>query len=121
MRRSNAPSDACEIWSGFSVKTSYQKGEFFRLAEEFPNRLLPNGMKRDLPALLQAAERGQKVMTSHRYDILNMIASGNQVAIEFNWVGTLRQRNYASPRLCATWDRSVAPALAFLIHRNGRT
>lgn len=59
------------------------------IAEEFPNRLLPNGMRRDLPALLQAAERGQKVMTSQRYEILNMVTSANQVAIEFNWVGTL--------------------------------
>lgn len=59
------------------------------IAEEFPNRLLPNGMRRDLPALLQAAERGQQVMQSQRYEILSMMADGDRVAVEFLWTGVL--------------------------------
>lgn len=56
---------------------------------EFPNRLIPEGATRDLAALREAAQRGSKVMTAQRYEILNAIASGDQVAVEANWTGTL--------------------------------
>jgi ketosteroid isomerase-like protein len=56
---------------------------------EFPNRLLPNGATRDLAALRDAAERGGKVMTAQRFEVLNAIASGDQVAVEALWTGTL--------------------------------
>jgi ketosteroid isomerase-like protein len=62
---------------------------------EFPNRLLPNGATRDLAALRDAAERGRKVMTAQRFEVVNAIASGDQVAVEVIWTGTLaRQHNY---------------------------
>ena len=57
--------------------------------EEFPNRLLPQGAVRDLAALREAAERGRKVMAAQMYEILNEVASGNQVALEVQWTGTL--------------------------------
>lgn len=53
--------------------------------EEFPNRLMPEGATRDLNALREAAQRGSKVMTAQHYEILNMIASGDQVAVEVIW------------------------------------
>jgi len=56
---------------------------------EFPNRLVPDGATRDLAALREAAVRGSKVMTAQRYEILNIMASGDQVAVEVNWIGTL--------------------------------
>jgi ketosteroid isomerase-like protein len=56
---------------------------------EFPNRLVPNGATRDLAALRDAAERGRKVMTAQRFDVLNAIASDDQVAVEAIWTGTL--------------------------------
>jgi ketosteroid isomerase-like protein len=56
---------------------------------EFPNRLLPNGATRDLAALREGAERGRKVMTAQRFEVLNAIASGDQVAVEALWTGTL--------------------------------
>jgi ketosteroid isomerase-like protein len=56
---------------------------------EFPNRLLPNGATRDLAALRDAAERGRKVLTAQRFEVLNAIASGDQVAVEALWTGTL--------------------------------
>jgi ketosteroid isomerase-like protein len=43
--------------------------------EEFPNRLAANGARRDLAAILEGAERA--------------LASGDQVALEVLWVGTL--------------------------------
>jgi ketosteroid isomerase-like protein len=57
--------------------------------EEFPNRLVPDGATRDLAALKEAAERGRKVVTRQRYEIVNLLASGNQVAVEAIWTGTL--------------------------------
>ena len=59
------------------------------IQEEFPNRLVPNGATRDLAALKEAAERGRKVMAGQRYEIVNAFASGNQVAVEAIWTGTL--------------------------------
>ncbi|MBI3941541.1 MAG: hypothetical protein HY326_00885 [Chloroflexi bacterium] len=35
--------------------------------EELPNRLVPQGARRDLAALLEGAERGQKVMSMKSY------------------------------------------------------
>jgi ketosteroid isomerase-like protein len=56
---------------------------------EFPNRLVPNGVMRDLAALREGAERGRKVMTAQRFEVVNAIASGEQVAVEAIWTGTL--------------------------------
>lgn len=57
--------------------------------EEFPNRLLPNGARRDLAGVLAAAIRGQGVMTSQRYDIRSVVADSTRAAVEFEWSGTL--------------------------------
>ncbi len=57
--------------------------------EELPNRLNPNGARRDLRAILDAAERGAQVMASQRYEIDTALASGNSVALEVRWTGTL--------------------------------
>ena len=59
------------------------------LQVEFPNRLLPAGATRDIAALRDAAERGRKVMTAQRFEVVNAIASGDQVAVEALWTGTL--------------------------------
>lgn len=60
------------------------------LQEEFPNRLLPNGAKRDPCELLAAAERGQGLMAAQRYELVSSIVEDNRVAIEVLWTGTLR-------------------------------
>jgi ketosteroid isomerase-like protein len=57
--------------------------------EEFPNRLNPHGARRDLAAILDAAERGRQVMAAQRYEILSAVAEGDRVAVEFRWAGTL--------------------------------
>ena len=57
--------------------------------EEFPNRLVPNGATRDLEGLREAAQRGKKVVVQQRYEILNAIADGDQVAVEARWAATL--------------------------------
>jgi ketosteroid isomerase-like protein len=57
--------------------------------EQFPNRLVPEGVRRDLAGILEAAARGRQVMAAQRYEILQAVADGPRVAIEFRWVGTL--------------------------------
>jgi ketosteroid isomerase-like protein len=57
--------------------------------EEFPNRLAPNGAKRDLDGLREAAERGRRVMSAQTFDVINAVAIGNQVVLEVRWTGTL--------------------------------
>jgi ketosteroid isomerase-like protein len=57
--------------------------------EEFPNRLVPSGAKRDLAAMFDGCERGKKVMSRQRYEIKNALASENLVALEVLWTGTL--------------------------------
>jgi ketosteroid isomerase-like protein len=57
--------------------------------EEFPNRLVPAGARRDLVALLDGAERGRRVMAAQRYEVRSVVASGDRVAVEVRWTGTL--------------------------------
>jgi ketosteroid isomerase-like protein len=56
---------------------------------EFPNRLSPLGARRDLAAILDAAARGQEIMAAQRYEILQTVAEGDRVAVEFLWTGKL--------------------------------
>jgi ketosteroid isomerase-like protein len=59
------------------------------MQEEFPNRLVPGGARRDLRALLDGAERGRTVMRSRRSEIQREMADGDRVALEVIWTGTL--------------------------------
>ena len=58
--------------------------------EEFPNRLVPNGARRDLAALREGAVRGRAVLSAQRYEVKAAYASGDAVILEVLWVGTLR-------------------------------
>lgn len=57
--------------------------------EELPNRLIPTGARRDLAGLLEAAERGQQVMSRQAYELVQVIEQGDRVSAEVRWVGTL--------------------------------
>jgi ketosteroid isomerase-like protein len=57
--------------------------------EEFPNRLVANGARRDLAAILAGAERGQQALQKQRFEVRSAVAGGDQVALEVLWVGTL--------------------------------
>ncbi|APB00760.1 nuclear transport factor 2 family protein [Nocardia seriolae] len=56
---------------------------------ELPNALLPNGATRDLAGILAAAERGQQVIREQHFDIHRAVATGEDVALEVTWTGTL--------------------------------
>jgi ketosteroid isomerase-like protein len=66
--------------------------EFFTpdvLQWELPNRVTPNGARRGLQEMAEAGERGRKVLTAERYEVLEAVAQGNLVALEVRWTGTL--------------------------------
>lgn len=56
---------------------------------ELPNRLFPDGVRRDRAALLASAAKGQSVLRSQSYDVLNVVAAGAHVAVEMRWRGEL--------------------------------
>ncbi len=59
------------------------------LQEELPNRLFAQGARRNLADILDAAERGQKALSSQSYEIRNQVANDDSVALEILWVGKL--------------------------------
>src|SRR6187402_2613548 len=59
------------------------------IQEEFPNRLVPRGARRDLKQILEASKRGRQAMQSQRYEILHAISDGDEIALEVRWKGIL--------------------------------
>ena len=57
--------------------------------QEFPNRLVAQGAIRNLDDMLDGVRRGAAVVKSQTYTINNILASGDQVAVEVVWEGTL--------------------------------
>ena len=57
--------------------------------QEFPNRLTPQGARRDRQGMLRGVERGKQLLTAQRYEVHNVLAVGDQVALEVTWTGTL--------------------------------
>lgn len=56
---------------------------------EFPNLLLPKGATRDLAALLEGQEKGKRVLQAEKYQIVDSVEQGEQIALEVIWTGTL--------------------------------
>lgn len=59
------------------------------LQEEFPNRFVPAGARRDLAALKEAGERGRAVLQGQRYEVRAAYALADTVILEVLWVGQL--------------------------------
>jgi ketosteroid isomerase-like protein len=57
--------------------------------EEFPNRFVPGGARRDLAALREAAARGRAVLRGQRYEVRGAYAVGDTVILEVLWAGLL--------------------------------
>jgi len=58
--------------------------------EEMPNRLYPNGQRRDLAALSLAATKGAQVLSRQSYRVRHVIAKGDEVVAELEWTGELK-------------------------------
>jgi ketosteroid isomerase-like protein len=57
--------------------------------DELPNRLTPQGARRDLRMILAAAERGQRAMSAQRFEVLGEVVSADRIAVEVQWTGTV--------------------------------
>ncbi len=56
---------------------------------ELPNRLVPNGATRDLMALREGVEKGKRTIAEERYEVKNLVETGDEVAAEVIWTGRL--------------------------------
>jgi len=56
---------------------------------ELPNQLNPNGQTSDLESILERVEKGRTLLRAQSYEIRNIVASGDAVAVEADWSGTL--------------------------------
>ena len=57
--------------------------------EEFPNRLVPNGVVRDMEALRDAWSRGRTVIGTQQFVLTRVLAFGATVVVEAEWTGTV--------------------------------
>jgi ketosteroid isomerase-like protein len=56
---------------------------------EYPNRLIPNGAKRNLNDLKLASLKGKQVLISQTYDIQKSYVLGNTVILETIWTAKI--------------------------------
>jgi ketosteroid isomerase-like protein len=77
------------IESGASAEEMAQLFAPEVIVEIFPSKFFPNGSRDNLTGIIAAAKRGKKAMTTQTYAVRNAIASGDQVALEIDWIGTL--------------------------------
>jgi ketosteroid isomerase-like protein len=56
---------------------------------EHPNRLKPNGDRRDAATMAADGQRGLTILERQTYEVLNAIAQDDRVALEVLWTGVL--------------------------------
>ncbi len=57
--------------------------------EEFPNAFFPQGARRNHSAIKEANAKGRSALSAQTLEIVNIVAMGNNVALEAHWTGTL--------------------------------
>src|SRR5690606_29868818 len=57
---------------------------------EHPNKLNPAGKTYDRAALREAGERGKTLLASQRYEIRGLIANGDRVCAQTEWIGVTK-------------------------------
>lgn len=57
--------------------------------QEFPNRIAPQGRVRRATDLRAAYEQGRQLLKSQTYTVQRIIESGDEMAVELEWVGIL--------------------------------
>jgi ketosteroid isomerase-like protein len=83
---------------------------------EMPNRIAPHGSAANLEKALQAAERGQQLFKRQTYTITNILAEGDRVALEMDWLGITAVQIQNLPPNSEIRDH----AAIFLHFRDGR-
>ena len=56
---------------------------------EHPNRLKPNGDRREVDKMMADLKRGKALLRSEHYDVLEAVASGDLVALQVKWTGVV--------------------------------
>jgi ketosteroid isomerase-like protein len=56
---------------------------------EHPNRLKPNGDRRELDKMMADLKRGKALLRSEHYDVLAAAVSGDVVALQVKWTGVV--------------------------------
>lgn len=87
---SNAEAAHAYIQAIESGATGEALARFFTadvVIQEMPNRIALRGSVSDRAGVLQAAERGKQIFSRQTYTITNLLAEGNRVALELDWLG----------------------------------
>jgi ketosteroid isomerase-like protein len=83
---------------------------------ELPNRLVPSGATRDLAALREGVEKGKLTVAEERYELINAVETGDEVACEVMWTARL---NVAIGALAAG-EQMRAHLAMFISWRDGK-
>jgi ketosteroid isomerase-like protein len=57
--------------------------------EQLPNRIYPQGLRSGVKDIPQAFEKGRKIFSRQTYEITNEVTTGETIALEVLWTGTL--------------------------------
>ena len=71
---------------------------------EHPNKLNPAGKTYDKAALRVAGERGKAGMASQRYDVRGLIASGDRVCAQTEWIGVTKAGVELRAHICSVFE-----------------
>ncbi len=71
---------------------------------EHPNKLNPAGKTYDRTTLREAGERGKALLQSQRYDVRGLIASGDRVCAQTEWIGVTRTGVEIRAHICSVFD-----------------
>jgi ketosteroid isomerase-like protein len=76
---------------GFTLRDGSQFDHYAPdvVQRELPNRLTPAGATRDLAAMRAAAERGVMAVAEEHYEVLSIVETGDEVAVECLWTARL--------------------------------
>jgi hypothetical protein len=73
----NRPADAAQYFAPDIVQV------------EHPNRLKPDGERRERAKMQADGRRGLQILQRQTYEVLNVVAQGDRVALEVLWTGWL--------------------------------
>jgi ketosteroid isomerase-like protein len=59
------------------------------IIEQLPNRIYPKGLRADVSRVAAAFEQGRKLFSRQTYEITSHSATGDILALEVLWTGTL--------------------------------
>ena len=119
MTTSNAAHAREYLEAAASLTSPYNVAKFYApgvVIEEFPNRIAPHGRVRRAADLRSAYEQGRQLLKSQGYRVQNIVETGDQVAIELVWTGTL-----AAPAMNLPAGTEMKAFVAmFLTFRHGK-